>query len=509
MPNHKRTLKFHLFLLLFLVVDLATAIAQDAPKATPHIPEPQRFISQHQIQNGGQVVRYRATASETYLKNRDGVPEASIWSVAYEREGVANTANRPVAFVFNGGPGSASVWLHMGLLGPNLVQVDSDAQADDGAAPYALRENVHGVLDQVDLVFVDPIGTGYSRVVGDGKNEDHWGLTEDARSVTRFIREWVTTHGRWMSPKYLIGESFGTTRAVGVANFLEGGGQNMALNGLILISQALDYGGSTSDPYNITSYITYFPSMAAAAWYHKKAGMGQSLDSFLEACREFTYNRYIPALYRGARLSAAEKQRIATEMSGFIGLDATYIFDSDLRILVHRFQKELLRDQGMALGRLDGRYLGQEIDQFSEGPHLGDASSYKIGGAYTAALNHHLRNNLKVVMDRPYYTSSPDIGGKWRWKPVPDGQYWEPSMINVAPKLGETMRRNPEMRVMVANGYYDLICPFFDAEYTFARNGIDPTRIQMNYYEAGHMMYTHQPDYIKLISEIRDFLSSE
>lgn len=480
---------------------------EETPKPAP-VPDPASFVSHHQIQNGGQLVRFKATAEETYLKNKDGAPEASIWSTAYEKEGVGDPASRPVTFVFNGGPGSASVWLHMGLLGPTLVSVDSDATQDDGAAPYGLTANSEGILDLTDLVFIDPVGTGYSRVVGGGKVEDYWGLTEDAASVSRFIRQWVTDHGRWMSPKYLAGESFGTTRAVAVANALEGGGQSMALNGLILISQALDYGGSTSVEDNITSFITYLPSMAAAAWYHKKAGAGQALETFLEACRAFTYNTYIPALYKGARLTAAEKEAVATEMARFIGLDKQYILDSDLRILMHRFQKELLKDRGQALGRLDGRYLGDEIDRFSEGPHLGDASSYQIGGAFTAALNHYLAATLGVKMDRPYLTSNPEIGGKWRWRPVPDGQYWEPSMVNVARKLGETMKRNTQMQVMVANGYYDLICPFFDAEYTFARNGIDPAKVEMTYFEAGHMMYTHKPDYLKLMREIRAFLTN-
>ncbi len=496
--------------LLFLFTAPAGALfAQDENGEVAPIPEPQSFVTHHQIQNGGQLVRFRATASETYLKNRDGVPEASLWSTAYEREGVSDPATRPVTFVFNGGPGSASVWLHMGLLGPTLVSVDSDARQDDGAAPYALVANSQGILDQTDLVFIDPVGTGYSRVIGPGKVEDFWGLTEDARSVARFIRQWITAHGRWMSPKYIAGESFGTTRAVAVAGELERGGQNMALNGLILISQALDYGGSTSEQDNITSYITYLPSMAATAWYHKKAGAGQTLEAFLDACREFTYSTYVPALYRGSRLPAAEKDRIAGQLAGFIGLEKQYILDSDLRILMHRFQKELLKDQGLALGRLDGRYTGEEIDRFSEGPHLGDASSYQIDGAFTAALNHYLASSLQVSMDRPYLTSNPEIGGKWRWRPVPDGQYWEPSMVNVARRLGETMRRNPQMRVMVANGYYDLICPFFDAEYTFARNGIETDKIEMKYFEAGHMMYTHQPDYRKLMQEIRAFLSGD
>ena len=498
---------FRACLLTLLMSPAGALVAQEEPVKPAPIPEPQSFVTHHQIQNGGQLVRYKATASETYLKNKDGVPVASLWSTAYEREGVSDPAGRPVTFVFNGGPGSASVWLHMGLLGPTLVSVDSEASQDDGAAPYTLVPNSQGVLDQTDLVFIDPVGTGYSRVIGPGKVEDFWGLTEDARSVAQFIRQWITGHGRWMSPKYIAGESFGTTRAVAVASELERGGQNMALNGLILISQALDYGGSTSEQDNITSYITYLPSMAATAWYHKKAGAGQTLEAFLEACREFTYGTYVPALYRGSRLPAAEKDRVAAELARFIGLDKQYILDSDLRILMHRFQKELLKGQGLALGRLDGRYTGEEIDRFSEGPHLGDAASYQIDGAFTAALNHYLASALQVSMDRPYLTSNPEIGSKWRWRPVPDGQYWEPSMVNVARKLGETMRRNPEMRVMVANGYYDLICPFFDAEYTFARNGIQTEKIEMKYFEAGHMMYTHQPDYLKLMQEIREFLA--
>ena len=193
-------------------------------------------------------------------------------------------------------------------------------------------------------------------------------------------------------------------------------------------------------------------------------------------------------------------------MARFIGLDKDYVLASDLRVLVPRFQKELLKDKGVALGRLDGRFMGPEIDLFSDGPHLGDPASYQIGAAYTAALNHYLSAKLQVKMDRPYLTSNSKIGKKWKWRPVPDGQYWEPSMVNVGRKLGETMRRNPEMRVLVANGYYDLICPFFDAEYTFARNGIETNKIQMAYYEAGHMMYTHKPDYIMLIRDIREFL---
>ncbi len=400
-------------------------VSQDT-LSTIDIPEPKEFVTKHQINNGGKNIEYTATAKETYLNNENGEPVASIWSVAYTQNNVTNQGSRPVTFVFNGGPGSASVWLHFGMFGPEIVKVNSDAKMDDGAAPYKLVKNEKGLFDLTDFVFIDPVGTGYSRVIGKGKVEDFWGLTEDANSVAQFIRQWITENNRWFSPKYIAGESFGTTRAVGVANVLEGGGQDMALNGLILISQALDYDGSTSVPNNITSFLTYLPSMAATAWYHKKAGQNKTLEAFVQESREFTYNTYAPALYKGNLLSEAEKNNIAERLSYFIGLPKAYILKSNLRILMHRFQKQLLSDEGLAIGRLDGRFIGDEGDKLSEGPHLGDASDYQISSAFTASLNYYYANTLKVKMDRPYLTGNDDIGSKWRWKPVPDGSYWEP-----------------------------------------------------------------------------------
>ncbi|WP_373074489.1 S10 family peptidase, partial [Zeaxanthinibacter enoshimensis] len=354
---------------------------------------------------------------------------------------------------------------------------------------------------------IDPVGTGYSRVIGNGKVEDYWGLMEDANSVAQFIRTWITENNRWMSPKYIAGESFGTTRAAAVANVLEEDGQSMALNGLILISQALDYAGSTSIHNNITSYLTYLPSMAATAWYHKKAGQGKTLEDFLAEARQFTYDSYAPALYRGNLLSSGEREQLAERLAYFTGLEKSYILRSNLRVLVPRFQKKLLEDNGKAVGRLDGRFMGPEIDLVDDQPHLGDPASYQIGDAYTAALNHYLATDLKVKMDRPYITSNSELGSKWRWRPVPDGRYWEPMPVNTATLLAETMQRNQDLKILVANGYYDLICPFFDAEYTFSRHGIDRQRVNMKYYEAGHMMYTHEEDFEKLAKDIRLFLT--
>jgi len=470
------------------------------------IPEPKVFVTKHQINNGGKTIEYTATAKETYLKNDNGEPVASIWSVAYTQNNIP-PESKPVTFLFNGGPGSASLWVHLGMFGPKIVKVSSDAVKDDGAAPYNLVTNENGLLDLTDLVFIDPVGTGYSRVVGKGKVEDYWGLNEDAKSIAQFMRQWITENNRWFSPKYIAGESFGTTRAVAVTNVLEGDGQDMALNGLILISQALDYEGSTSIPNNITSFITYLPSMAATAWYHKKAGQNKTLETFVQECREFTYNIYAPALYKGNLLTDEEKNSIAEKMSYFIGLPKAYILKSNLRILMHRFQRQLLYDEGLTLGRLDGRFMGNEGDKVSEGPHLGDASDYQISSAFTASLNYYFTNELKIKMDRPYLTSNEDIDKKWRWRPVPDNTYWEPMPVNIADKLGETMRRNTDMKVMVASGYFDLICPFFDTEYTFSRHNIVRERVELKYYKAGHMMYVHQPDFLKLNKDIREFLT--
>jgi carboxypeptidase C (cathepsin A) len=495
--------------LVFALLISINLLAQDDKEVKNKIPLPQSFITDHEISINGVPIKYKAIASETYINDSKDEPVASFWSVAYIKQEVKDVSKRPITFVFNGGPGSASVWLHMGLFGPELVKVDSDANMDDGAAPYNMKENEMMLLDITDFVFIDPIGTGYSRVVGEGKGEDYWGLNEDANSIAKFMRLWITKNKRWFSPKYIAGESFGTTRAAAVANALEGDGQNMAVNGLILISQALDYAGSTSINDNITSYLTYLPSMAATAWYHKKAGQDKSLEAFVQECRDFTYDEYAPALYRGSLLSDSKKEAIADKLSYFTSLSKDYILRSNNRILMHRFQKQLLQEKGVAVGRLDGRFKGEQVDLVSEGPEFGDPSSYQISGAYTAALNHYYASVLNVEMDRPYKTSNREVGRKWNWKPVGKDQSWEPAAVNVTRRLSGVMNRNTKMKVMVANGYYDLICPFFDAEYTFSRNGIDPEKIEMKYYEAGHMMYVHEEDFVKLTKDIREFMTSE
>jgi carboxypeptidase C (cathepsin A) len=497
--NHcvKHSLK--LVLLLGISASLCHAQEEEAAKYAPA-----SFESQHRFSAANGGFEYTATASETLLRDTSGTETASIWSTSYVKSERRNEV-RPVTFVFNGGPGSASAWLHIGLLGPKVVRVPSRADRDDGAPPYPLVDNDQSVFGETDLVFVDSIGTGYSRPIGALTNEDFWSLKGDTSSMTAFIREWVTANQRWNSPKYILGLSFGTTRAAAVSRALLDGGQDMALNGLILISQALDFTGSTSQPSNLLGYVTYLPSMAATAHYHGKAGRDTSLTDFVEEARVFAVNDYLPALIAGTMLSDVEEQRIATELARLTGLDRNYILAANLRVLASRFRKQLLREDGLVLGANDGRYLGDESDNLAAGPTLGDAGNYAISSAHTAAFNHYQSTTLGVTMSRPYLMTNSAISQNWVWRTAPKGSFWEPSFVNVVKDLSESMRMNSEMRIMVANGYYDLITPFLDAELTFARHEIVQDRVTMRYYEGGHRMYLNDGARAKLIADIRLF----
>ncbi len=498
-------MKKNLSLLLFLVSVGVSFSQETKPEIKEITREPQRFESVHSGTFNRHKISYKAVVAETFLRNNKGEITGAMWSTSYLAEGVEGQ-KRPVTFIFNGGPGSASVWLHMGFFGPKVVKTDTEAKTDDGGAPYRFIDNTQALLDITDLVFIDPIGTGFSEVLGVGKASDFWGLNEDAASIAQFMRIWVTQNGRWQSHKFIAGESFGTTRAAKVAEVLEGDGQNMALNGIILISQALDYAGSSSWSDNLTSFFTYLPSMAATAWYHGKAGQGKTLEAFVQEARDFAYGDYLNALFLGEKQTEVQKSTIAEKLAYFTGLDKNYILRSDNQILMHRFKKELLREEGKAIGTLDGRYLAVETDKSSEGPVLGDPSSYMTSAAYTATFNHYMMEDLKVKMDRPYLTSTEGMGGSWNWKPVGEGAYWEPSYVSTARSLSEVMHRNTALKVMVTNGYYDLITPFFDAEFTFARHNFPQERIKMTYYKAGHMMYNRQEDFDALAKDVREFL---
>ncbi|MHA7816124.1 MAG: S10 family peptidase [Pseudohaliea sp.] len=470
----------------------------------PSIPEPTAFVTEHRGTFNGTTVSYEARAGETYLRDAEGEPTAAIFSFAYLAKDGGE--DRPVTFVWNGGPGSASLWLHMGTFGPKRVVVPSDA-SHPGVPPYPIVDAAESILDITDLVFVDPVGTGYSRALGDHESTEFWGLTEDAESMAEFIRRWLSANGRWNSPKFLLGESFGTTRAALVAKLLEDE-YRVALNGLVMISQALDYAGSS--PYvrdNLISYVTYVPTMAATAWHHGKVDReGTDLETFLQEARDFAVDELLPALFRGNTLDKETRARVREGLVRYTGLSPTYVERADLRINGFRFASELLRDKGLAVGLNDARYTADPVDNLAARPE-NDAAGDAFSAAFTGALLSYLHGDLGVDWERPYLSpADPELSGHWNWSRKAPGETWEPHWVNTARDLARALEANPALRVFVAGGYHDLVTPFFDAEFTLRRHGIGADRVDFHFYHGGHMMYVHEPSRQALLEDVRAFM---
>lgn len=482
----------------------STAHAQDEMAKTAAAPhEPYVRTIERRGTFNGERVDYRVILSETILTGDDGEQEAAMFSTAYLKTGVDDPTTRPVTFFFNGGPGSSSVWLHMGAFGPKRVAIPSDAR-DDGAPPYPIVDNPHALIDVTDLVFIDPVGTGFSRALGETEPKEFWGVHEDAASVARFIRQWVSANGRWNSPKYVGGESYGTLRSAAVLRELEGSYTDLALNGIILVSTVLDMAHDVTAPGNEMAWPVLLPTMAATAWYHNAlTDRPDDLEAFVQESREFAEGDYMAALMKGNRLDAAERADIRARLARFTGLSEAFLDDADLRVSLARFQKELLRDRGLTVGRLDSRYTGVDYDRAGERPDQ-DPSFVAIDGAYTAALNTYFRSDLGLDMNREYEIIS-GLGGQWNWEiEGPGGGF----MFNVAPWIGTAMRHNSGLRVFNAAGYYDFATPFFSAEFSLTRNGVVPDRITLKYYPAGHMMYVHEPSLEALNNDIRTFITA-
>ncbi len=481
----------------------AAAAGGEAAAAAGTLPEePERFESSGSLELGTQTVRYRAIAGETFLRDDKDKPTASVFSITYLKEGVADSDQRPVTFVFNGGPGSASLWLHMGAWGPKRVVTPSDA-SDVGAPPYPIVDNAHSLLDVSDLVFIDPVGTGYSRALGETDPKTFWGVDEDAESVAEFIRLWITEHKRWNSPKYLAGESYGTTRAAAVTEKLQGGWNGIAVNGVILVSAILDFQTARFAPGNDTAHLAFFPTLATTAWHHGRVSRDDwdDVEAFAEAARDFAIDVLAPALIRGNRIDAPTQRGLAEAMSQFIGVSPDWILRANLRVDPTRFRKELLRDEGLHVGRFDSRYTGVDPEFISDTPE-NDPSGYGIDVAYVAAVNSYLGRDLKVDWTREYRVLTSDPGRNWNWT----GERGWPAYVNVAPHLGKGMRENSELRVLLASGWYDLATPFFGAEMAFMKNGVLPERVVYTYYDAGHMMYLVEDEAAQLSEDVRDFI---
>ena len=481
-------------------------VAQDKPAEKPKTekaekPEevvPQIVRTMHSGTFGGQRMRYSATIGETIIKNKDGVAEAAVVTTAYVRE--PRDANRPVTFLFNGGPGSGSVWLQMGAFGPKRVAIPSDAR-DDGAPPYPIVDNPDSLLDVTDIVFIDPPGTGFSHLIGKADPKDYYGVTQDAKLVAEVIRRWLGDNGRWNSPKFLGGESYGTTRSAAVANQLMNATFNdVALNGIILISTVLDFAAGSDTAGNELGYITNLPSMAAAAHYHGKVEAA-SVEQLVDEARAWAIGPYAAFLLKGQKASSEERAIVRRQLARFTGLSETYLDQADLRVTPDRFYKQLLRDRGLTIGRLDARYTGKDYDNAGESPD-NDPSFYGIDAGYTAAINSWSRGPLGFKTDREYQSIG-RLGADWDWR---IGGRDANAYLNVAPYIGTALRENSGLRVLVAQGYYDFATPFFAAEYALSRSGIPQDRIEYTYYQSGHMMYVRDEDRHKLTADVRAFI---
>ena len=489
----------------FAALALASSLsAADKDEAKPATPPAKDYVANSASKTftgnfGGRSVRYTATVQEEVLKGADGTPKAAIVTTAYIAE--PRDPSRPVTFLFNGGPGSGSVWLQMGAFGPKRVAIPSDAR-DDGGPPYPILDNPDSLLDVTDLVFIDPVGTGFSHTIGETKGEDYWGVTKDAKSVAQVIRQWLDANGRWNSPKFLGGESYGTTRSAAVVDQLEGEYNDVSLNGVILLSTVLDFAAGADTAGNELGYITNLPSMATTALYHGKTS-APSAEAIAEEARQFAIGPYAAYLLKGQKATEDERAQIRTQLVHFTGLSEQYLEEADLRVTPGRFYKELLRDRGLTVGRLDSRYTGKDLDNAGEYPD-NDPSFYGIDGGYTAAMNSWMRDTLGYKTDQRYVT----IGsvGPWDWQL--EGGRDTNAYLNVAPYLGRALRENSSLRIFVGQGWYDFATPFFAAEYALSRTGFPQDRIQFHYYDAGHMMYVRDEDRHKLAEDVRAFIRS-
>ena len=475
-----------------------------AEEKNPSTPEDNLSVTHHSVTINGEEIRYTATTGTLVLKeeiDKEGEKaKASVFFIAYTRDDVEDTSERPITFSFNGGPGSSSVWLHLGVLGPRCVKPDEDGELPH--PPYELKNNECSILDKTDLVFIDPVSTGFSRAVPGEEAKQFHGFKKDIESVGDFILLYLGRYKRWGSPKFLIGESYGTTRAGGLSGYLQER-HGTYLNGIMLVSVVLNFQTIRFAPGNDLPYILYLPTYAATAFYHDKLDADVQFESLMNEAREFAMGDYTTALIRGSTLPDDQHANIVQQLAKYTGLTPEYIEQTDLRINIMRFCKELLRDEGRTVGRFDSRYKGIDRDAAGETFEY-DPSSAVVQGAYTAMLNYYVRDELEFASDLPYEILSRRVH-PW------DYSEHQNAYVNVADTLRAAMTMNPALKVFVANGYYDLATPFLASEYTFSHLGLDKSlqdNITMAYYQAGHMMYIDQGGLQKMKRDLDVYLDN-
>jgi carboxypeptidase C (cathepsin A) len=468
----------------------STAAAEpDAKKdgALP-IPAETKVETKHDWTAGARPVHYTATAGTLQIKDDEEKVIGVMFYVAYTEDGVA-AGSRPVTFLYNGGPGSASLWLHMGSVGP--VRVVTESPKATGPAPFGVVPNQYSLLDKSDLVFIDAPMTGFSRAAGKGTAKDFAGVDQDVKAFEKFITRYITINNRWNSPKFLFGESYGTPRSAALVAALNNDG--IEFNGVVLLSSILNY--AVRDPGYDTDAKTYLPSYAAIAWYYNKVPHTGTMKEFVQKAREFSRGPYAQALEQGDRLPPAEFDSIAQQVAGFTGLSVEYVKDAKLRISATRFRKELFRGDDQILGRYDARFQAFDVDAAGETPGF-DPSDTGISGVFVGAFHNYLQNELKYTESETYNLSGPGINENWDWKHRASGgggfgrgQQLQPDTVI---DLGDAMRKNPKLKVFSANGWFDLATPFFGTEHDIAQMMLPPaiaSNVSFGYYPAGHMVY--------------------
>ncbi len=492
------------FAILFAVLVAWPSLAEPeaAPPAKDADPKAQAesdwSVTEHEVQIAEKEIAYTATAGTIQLKDDKDKAKASMFFIAYTAKHDGKPQDRPVMFCFNGGPGSSSVWLHMGCFGPRRVHMDDIGHAV--GPPYELKDNALSLLDTTDLVFIDPVSTGFSRAEEGTNPGEYHSVSGDINSVAEFIRLWITKNDRWLSPKYLAGESYGTTRAAGVANRLQAKG--IDLNGVVLVSAVLSFQTLRFDEGNDLPYQLYLPTYTALAHYHKRLpGQMQEhkLPVLLDQVEAWSRKVYGPALMQGAALPEEERQAIAKQLAIYTALPEELILDSDLRISQWRFSGNLMKGEDKVIGRFDGRIIGPDLDKATDRSGAGDPSYSRVAGGFTATFNDYVRGELGYKTDMDYGIL---VGVRW------DYDRAKSNYLNVAGDLREAMAENPKLRVYIAAGYYDLATPYHAAQYTIDHSITHPharDRVTFGYFESGHMVFTHRPSLEKLRGELVDF----
>ena len=465
---------------------------------------PEYWRSHHSVRVAGQAIEYDAVVGSIILRDDQQKPTGKMYYTAYTRSGVQDVTHRPITFSYNGGPGSSSFWLHMGIMGPRRVSVPGVDHADP--APYNVVDNEATLLDKTDIVMIDPIGTGFSHPLGDTPGRDFWGVDEDARSITQFIQRFLSQHNRWNSPKFILGESYGTTRSAVLSSTLQGA--NIDLNGVILVSAVLDFRTISFLPGDDLPFVTNLPSYAAVAWYHDAlpGTKPPELQPFLREVEGFALGEYASALLAGGALSASARNGILDKLNRYTGLDRGYLDRANLRVSAPEFEKELRRSEGKVVGRLDARFQGPSGDLLAQYPDQ-DPQSSAISSAYAAAWNTYLRTELGYDGMREYVPSG--NVQPWNWNRRGGGGFFGAGSPNVAVDLASALENNPKLQVLLVTGLYDLATPYFAAAWTMDHLGV-PADLRDNIsrvdFEAGHMMYVREDVLPKWRAEIGGFI---